>query len=252
MYIKVIACEVFFREICYCASISKNIIDLEFLPHGYHDTPEIGFSEIQRRVDATPAGKYDAIVLGYGLCSKITNGLVARNTQVVIPKVHDCIAIFMGSRKRYNSVFESNPGTYYYTSGWIECLTRRGGKVEFGNLLMPASAKEGVKIAFQELEKKYGKENAAYLISEFERWTNIYTRGVLIKFDFARPLNLEEKVREICQSRGWDYGEMDGDLSYIQRLLDGDWNEEDFLILKPNEKAIPSYDDNVLGKEPAG
>lgn len=249
MYIKVIACEVFFREVCHCASISKNIIDLEFLIHGYHDTPEVGFHEIQKRIDSIPPEKYDAIVLVYGLCSKIVDGLTARHTKIVIPKVHDCIALFLGSKKRYNQIFEANPGTYYYTSGWIECLTRRGGNVDLRGLWLPASAKEGFKIAFETLKETYGEENAHYLIKEFEKWANIYTRGVLIQFDFLKHLNLEDKVREICKKRGWDYSEMEGDIGYLRRLVDGEWNEEDFLILQPGEKAVPSYDDNVIGKE---
>ena len=39
---------------------------------------------------------------------------------LVIPRAHDCIALFMGSRQRYREYFDAHPGTYYRTSGWIE------------------------------------------------------------------------------------------------------------------------------------
>mgnify|MGYP001309692164 FL=1 len=249
MYIKVIACEIFFRELCYCAAHSKNIIDIEFLEQGYHDTPQIGFKEIQKHIDLVPANKYDAIVLGYGLCSKITAGIVSRYTKIVIPRVHDCIAIFLGSNQRYKKMFEEESGTYYYTSGWIECVERRGGMTNLNGFLLPANATEGFNAALSKLEEKYGKENAQYLISELAAWEKFYSKGVLINFEFARHLKLDEKVKKICKNRGWEYDEIDGDISYLQRLLDGDWNEEDFLVLAPGEKVVSSFDEKIIDKK---
>ncbi|MGC8744694.1 MAG: DUF1638 domain-containing protein [Verrucomicrobiia bacterium] len=249
MYIKLIACEIFFREICYCAAISKNIVDAEFLTQGYHDIPQTGAVEIQKRIDAVPPGKYDAIALGYGLCSKIVTGLVARHTPIVIPRMHDCITMFLGSRERYKSMFESCPGTYYYTSGWLECLTRRGGEANINGFLMPANVAEGFKVALDQLEKKYGKDNAEYLVFLFSQWENMYNRGVLINFEFARHLKFDEKVKEICKNRGWEYGEIEGDLGYLQRLLDGDWREDEFLILNPGEKIVATFDDKIIEKQ---
>ena len=37
MFYKVIACEIAFRELCYAAARSRNLIDIEFLTQGYHD-----------------------------------------------------------------------------------------------------------------------------------------------------------------------------------------------------------------------
>ena len=42
MFYKVIACEIAFRELCYAAARSRNLIDLEFLTQGYHDIPATG------------------------------------------------------------------------------------------------------------------------------------------------------------------------------------------------------------------
>ena len=126
MLLKVIACEIAFRELSYAASRSRNLIDFEFLTQGYHDIPAQGRPEIQRRIDAVPAGRYRAIVLGYGLCSNILTGLTTAHTPLVIPRAHDCITFFLGSKERYRRAFDSEPGTYYYTSGWLECCARRG------------------------------------------------------------------------------------------------------------------------------
>ena len=127
MFLKVIACEIAFREISFCAAKSPNIIDTEFLPQGYHDIPKTGLVEIQKRIDAVPTGKYDGILLGYGLCSNIITGLTTTHTPLVIPRAHDCITLFLGSKERYREFFDAHPGTYYYTSGWLECRRRSNG-----------------------------------------------------------------------------------------------------------------------------
>ncbi len=39
---------------------------------------------------------------------------------MVIPRVDDCIAIFLGSCNAYKEQAKKEPGTYYLTKGWIE------------------------------------------------------------------------------------------------------------------------------------
>src|SRR5262245_40172951 len=68
MHLKVLSCEIAKRELLYVAARSKNEIDLELLPQGYHDVPASGREQIQKHIDAVYRDKYDAIVLGYGLC----------------------------------------------------------------------------------------------------------------------------------------------------------------------------------------
>ena len=250
MFLKVIACEIAFREISHLAARSPNLIDPEFLTQGYHDIPKVGCGEIQKRIEAVPAGRFDAILLGYGLCSNILMGLTTRHTPLVIPRAHDCITFFLGSKERYQQLFSERPGTYYYSSGWLECIQRRGdhGAV-WGGASLPASVGAAVKDTYDKWVKKYGEEEAKYLMEEMNRWTEGYSHGVLIDFDFLRHLNLPQQVRQICQERRWQFQEMNGDLSLLQRWLDGDWPEKDFLVLKPGEKVVASFDSQVIAAE---
>ena len=209
-------------------------------------------AEIQRRFDAVPAGKYDAIVLGYGLCSNILAGLKAPATPLVIPRAHDCITFFLGSKERYREFFDAHPGTYYYTSGWIECAKRRGIKGSlWSGASMPAGAGANFKSCYEEWVEKYGEDQAKYLIEEMGRWTESYSHGTLINFDFAKPLKLDEQVRQICADRGWKFHEADGDLTLFQNLLDGQWGEADFLVVRPGQTVGASFDDSVIRAEPA-
>jgi hypothetical protein len=47
-------------------------------------------------------------------------GLKANDCTLVVPRVDDCIAIFLGSHAAYKEQASQEPGTYYLTKGWIE------------------------------------------------------------------------------------------------------------------------------------
>jgi hypothetical protein len=251
MYYKVIACEIAFREICHCAARSRNILDLEFLPQGYHDIPKTGLVEIQKHIEAVPAGKYDAILLGYGLCSNIITGLRTQHTPLVIPRAHDCITFFLGSKERYQQFFEAHPGTYYYTSGWLECLRRRGEKsLQQGTTFLPSNVKTAANATYQQWVEKYGEEEAKYLLETMGNWAQNYHHATLIEFDFTKELNLAQQVQGICADQCWEFERAEGDLSLLQRWLDGSWDTKDFLVVPPRNKVATTFDDTIVRAEP--
>ncbi|HTL55751.1 MAG TPA: DUF1638 domain-containing protein [Candidatus Limnocylindrales bacterium] len=250
MFLKVIACEIAVRELYYTAARSSNLIDLEFLTQGHHDTPHTGRVEIQKRIDAVPAGKYDAILLGYGLCSNILSGLTASHTKLVIPRAHDCITFFLGSKDRYQHCFAEHPGTYYYTSGWLECAKRRGNNPTlWGGAAVPAGNALNLQASYAQWVKQYGEDQAKYLLEEMGRWTQSYSNGTLINFEFLKNLKLAEEVKKICADKGWDYSEIPGNLRLLQELLDGQWPDTTFLVVAPGQKVIPSYDERIIVAE---
>ena len=77
-------------------------------------------------LEAVKAEQYDAILMGYALCSNGLVGLKADNVPLVLPRAHDCITLFLGNKEKYLDYFQSNPGVYFKTSGWIE----RGEQLE--------------------------------------------------------------------------------------------------------------------------
>ena len=70
MRLKLISCEVFYRELCETVARSPHQVDLEFLPKGLHDIGCAGMqARLQNAIDAVPPDRFDAITLGYGLCA---------------------------------------------------------------------------------------------------------------------------------------------------------------------------------------
>ena len=250
MFLKVIACEIAFREICFAAAQSPHLLDLEFLTQGHHDVPQAGREDIQRRIDAVPAGKYDAILIGYGLCSNMLLGVATGHTPLIIPRAHDCITFFLGSKERYQQYFNEHPGTFYYTSGWLECRQRRGlEESQESTFFMPANANLSLRATYDEWVQKYGEEQAKYLMEVLGNWSEGYTRGVLIDYDFTKGLPLEKEVREICGRRGWNYEGVAGDLGLLRRWVNGQWDEADFLKVLPKEEVVATYDERIMGKQ---
>jgi hypothetical protein len=248
MLLKVIACEIAKRELQYAAGRSTNVIELQFLPQGFHDVPASGREQIQRHIDAVRGNNYDAIVLAYGLCGKILEGVTCSATRLIIPRGHDCITFFLGSKERYQTCFSERPGTYYFTSGWVESATRRrDNPMSWGGAASPANSKSNLQATYKQWVKAYGEDQANYLLEEISRWTESYSHGCLVDFDFLEPLKLETKVQQICAEKGWVYERIEGDLSLFQRMLDGPWSDSEFLIVEPGHKVVATFNDQIVG-----
>jgi hypothetical protein len=87
---------------------------------GLHDVGTKKMSEkLQVEIDKVDAGKYDTILLCYGLCNNGVCGLHSP-LPMVIPRAHDCITLLMGSKERYKDYFDHNPGTFFFSPGWLE------------------------------------------------------------------------------------------------------------------------------------
>lgn len=253
-FFKIIACEIAVREINFVAAQSPHLVDVEYLTQGLHDIPCQGGVEIQRRIDAVSAGKYDAILLGYGLCGNLIKGLRPRHIPLVIPRAHDCITFFLGSKERYQQRQTERVGSYYYSSGWLECRQRRGGESVEANAAFEPTRGDAMLIDAtmrEELVRKYGEDGAAYLLQMMREWTQHYTHGALIEFDFTRALRLGEQVLEICRQRGWEFEEIRGDLGLLQRWVNGEWNDEDFLVVHPGRQIAPCHNEAIIHTEAA-
>ena len=141
--LKFIGCEVIYREACFLTAMTPHRVDVEFLKKGLHDLETHDMlAKVQSVVDeADRCGEYEAILLGYGRCNDGVVGLQAREIPLVIPKAHDCITFFFGSRQAYQAYFDAHPGTYYKTSGWME---REGAWEGQEGYAKPAYGQEGV------------------------------------------------------------------------------------------------------------
>ena len=245
MRLKCIGCELLARPIYWCAAQSPHTIDVEILRYGLHDTPADLRARLQERINATDA-EYDAIVLAYGLCGQASAGLRAQTTRVVIPRAHDCITLFLGSRARYQHEFENHPGTYWYVQDYLERRDSSGSSLAIGM----GSATE-LDHKYAGYIAKFGKENADYLMQVMGEWQKHYNRAVFVDFGIGNASPTQAQAQENAAQRGWTFERFAGDLVLVRRLLNGDW-QNDFLIIEPGQQIEMSYDDDVMRRARVG
>jgi len=234
--LKLIACEVLCRELSAALAHAPHQVDIEFLPKGLHDLGGRPMqARLQEAIDAVDSERYDAIVMGYALCGNGANGLVSRTVPLVIPRAHDCIALLMGSRERYSEYFDRNPGVYFRSTGWLE----RGSELE-----QPG-------YSLEELIGRYGDDNGNYLYQHLHHYRSAYCQLTYIRTGVEPDARFEEQARSEAEKRGWKFDLVDSDLRYFEALLNGSWDDSDFLVVPPGWRVVARYDDGILDKEPA-
>jgi len=226
---------------CEVIARSQNQVDVEFLPKGLHDIGSDPMRErLQAAVDNVDESQYEAILLGYALCNNGLVGLSARSIPVVLPRAHDCITLFLGSKERYLAYFNDHPGVYFKTTGWIERNTT--GELQ----QLSIQHKTGMDMSYEELVEKYGEDNAKFLFEQLGECVHNYGQLTFIEMGVEPDDRFERESQDLASSRGWAYEKVQGDLSLVRRLVDGDWDAKEFLVVPPGSKIVASFDDDIL------
>ena len=205
---KVIACATVIEEML---PLLPPGVDYRVLDFGLHVNPEALKRALQEAIDAS-AISAETILLGYGLCSQAVVGLRANGCTLVVPKVDDCIAIFLGSGEAYKAQSRAEPGTYYLTKGWIEA-----GDSPFGE--------------YDSLVKHHGEEKARRLMGKILK---NYTRLALINTGQYELERYRDYSRRTAERFGLRYEEIPGSSALIKKMLYGPWDDE-FVVARPGE-----------------
>jgi len=210
MNAKVFACSTLADEI---QKILPSNIELELLPYALHREPQKLQFELQQRIDTDT--EHDTLLFGYGLCSYGVVNLHSLRHTLVIPRVHDCISILMGSREIYNREFEKCPGTIYLSKGWID----QGAE--------PLAE-------FKRHTETYGEENSQWMIDT--QYSN-YKRVVFIDTGVGNTDELVKYSGKVAKYIKVDYQVQKGSLHMIEKLIQGDWDVE-FVVTPPGRMVM--------------
>lgn len=222
-----LTCEALARTVYAAAAESSHTITVQLYRQGLHNTPKKLRTTLQDQIDTVPAGEYDAILLVYGICGTSTLGLSARHTPLVMPRTHDCIALYLGSHQRYQAEFDAQPGTYWYSLDYMERNTPGA------NSGLGASTLETMDSVYQEYVEKYGEDNADYLMEVMGEWGKHYNRAVFIDMGLADGREHEQRAQAEAERRGWTFERKMGNRRLITMLINGEWPEDEFLIVPP-------------------
>jgi len=201
---KIIACETLRDEYTRVAPH----LEVEFVQGLLHDYPEKLRSELNARIAATPGRR--TILLGYGRCSNGAAGLQAGPHRLVLPAVDDCIALLLGSRRRYLQEFRAQPGTYYYTRGWVDYI-------------------DDPYHEYLKMIPKYGQERAEQIARLI---LANYTRVALVDTGTYPLDQYEPYVRTVAAFYDLPVQRLHGSLRLFEKLVWGPHDEE-FLVVEP-------------------
>ncbi|MCF8070274.1 MAG: DUF1638 domain-containing protein [Desulfobacterales bacterium] len=208
----IIACRVMKPEIDRFVNNAAHI-EVRYLDASLHETPNKMPELIQEQINEV-SNYASHIVLGYGLCSNGIVGIKAPAQGLIIPRVHDCIALLLGSRAAYDKLFLKRPGTYYLTPGWIQERRDPIGYME------------------DDYVPKLGKEMAEWGIKEeFKNYTHI----MLINTDSVDMDPLRNVAIKNADFLEKEFEEVIGKPDYLRNIVLGPWDEDDFIYLKPGE-----------------
>ena len=206
------------RQVIACATVIEEMLPFipedvpyEVLDFGLHLRPADLKIALQAKVDEASQNA-DVLLLGYGLCSMAIVGLKAATATLIIPRVDDCIAIFLGSCEAYKAQAKKEPGTYYLTKGWIEV----------GDNLFEEHKR---------MVEKYGEEKA-------QRMTQLmlknYKRLGFINTGQYEIEHYRTYARDTAKEFGLRFEEIKGSSALVKKMIHGPWNEE-FLVVSPGQ-----------------
>ncbi len=209
----VLACQVFqdLLNRLLPAELNGNI---HFMDYGLHRTPSKLARTLQASIDSIE--QPSLVILGYGLCGNGLNGIKAGKHTLLLPRADDCIAIFLGSYAAYRREFDSVPGTYYLTKGWLESGSN------------PLSE-------YQEYEKRLGPEKAMWVMDQQYQH---YKRLVFVAHseeDLALYRPQAQEVGRFCQRWGMRYEEINGSDLFVRKMVEmmhaPETADEDFVLI---------------------
>lgn len=201
-----------------CATVIEEMQPL-FPPGIKHDVFDFGLHVNPDKLRATlqeavnQVGEdIDTILLGYGLCSQAVIGLKSERCTLVVPRVDDCISIFLGSRSAYRQQCKAEPGTYYLTKGWIEV-----GDTPFSE--------------YEKSVERFGEKRAERLMKIM---LGNYKRLALINTGQYELERYRDYARKTAERFGLRFEEIEGSNTMVQKMINGSWDDE-FIVVGPGE-----------------
>lgn len=208
MTTKLICCDVFKEEIVNLNP--PNDMDMEFISMGLHLHPAKLHQEIQSALDRVTG--YSQVILGFGLCGGSLDGIKAPSCPMILPKVHDCIPVLLGSQAKYDALQQKNNKAFYFSGGWVE-----GDR-----MIIPEHERAVI---------KFGPKKAMRILNVlFENYNQlryIHTGHPRHDETLAKTQEFADIVQLPCK-------ETIGCLDYLQLLLHGPWDEEHFVMIPAN------------------
>ena len=231
--IHVIACGVLALDIRRIADELDLEVDTTFLEGGLHENPTNLRQRLQAAIDdVSRTGRGNRIAVGYGVCGRGTVGIKAQSIPLVIPRVHDCISLFLGGNAAYQKEFKRYPGTYYISAGWYE------EKTEPLSQKRPFAWMGDRPVFFDELVEKYGEAHARETFDFLNSWKRNYQRAAFIDMGNGDRPESANYAEQMAEKYGWKYEVLKGNPDFLKALLTTRKTTAELLVVPPGQVTV--------------
>ncbi|MFZ4855664.1 MAG: DUF1638 domain-containing protein [Desulfuromonadaceae bacterium] len=206
----IIACDVMREELLNLKPSAE--LQFRFISMGLHRWPERLKDELVRVLaEDIPEGT-SAIVFGFGLCGGALSGLKAPGIPLVIPKVHDCIPLLIGSRSEYSRELEREKGTYFLTGGWLE-------------------GERTLLTEYHRVRNRHGESKARKVIATM---LDSYRRILFVTTGHPRQEERLAEARELSSLVELPLEIRSSSSVWLEQLINGSWQSDNFIVVEPH------------------
>ncbi len=231
-----LACDVFSEELEALAGGNPPWRAAAFLEMGLHNRPENLREAVEEQLAALEkaAPDIEAIALAYGRCGNGLVGVRALGRPLILPQAHDCISVLLGGRERHDALLKENPGTYFYSPGWVKGRRVPGPDREAYLRELYAERYEDDPEMIDELvevdRETFGHHNCAAYVSIID-----HPESATYCQNCAKHL-------------GWQHKQVEGDPSFLRDLIAGNWDEKRFLRVPPGQQIGADAHGNLIAQ----
>lgn len=237
--IALVACRVLEAEIVTLLQGATNVVRQEFFDVGLHDQPAVLRTKLGEAIARAEADEtVEAVVLAYGLCGMALVDLAPRRCPLVVPRAHDCLTLFLGSKDRYAACMRDEPGTYWYSPGW-----NRERRV--------AGPEREAKLR-AEYTARFGPEEAEALVDMERAAFSQYSTAGYTDLRVAGDDSHREYAERCAHALGWRFRHHAGDPGLLRDLLFGPWDGARFLVVAPGRRIAHSVGPEIVQAVAAG
>jgi hypothetical protein len=230
-----IACDVFQEELTALGGATPPWHSIEYLEMGLHDQPDELRRQIQAlitRVEADPA--VATIVLAYGLCGNGLLGIEAGRCPIILPRAHDCISVLLGGIEPHSALLKENPGTYFYSPGWVRAKR------------VPGPHREAY---VREMYRERYADDPEMIDDLVEADADAFAHHNCAAYvDLTDNQKAENYCQDCARHLDWQFKRLEGDPSMLQDLLAENWDDARYLNVPPGHSIAMGEGSRLISR----
>ena len=206
----IIACKTLEDEVNKALENNNERFKLHWIESGLHNYPEKLKTALQDSIDSIIDSDY--IILIFGLCGNALLGIESKTATLVVPRVDDCISLFLGGNKQRRQL-ENTARAYYLTSGWLRY-------------------ENNIWHEYERSIERYGFEKTEKI---FQILLKHYTHLVVIDTGAYDTEAFMAETKLIAETLGLEHKVVPAELGMLASAFNKSW-EEGFALIPPGKK----------------